>query len=130
MMTPELTALALAGLLQVAQLAIYVIAGDRQVGLKKALGPRDDHPQLTGKPARLQRAYNNHIESLILFTIAVAVVTLSDQSTQMTRSCAWVYLAARVLYVPAYAFGLAPWRSVIWTIGIAAATLMMIVALI
>jgi uncharacterized MAPEG superfamily protein len=128
-MTVELTALALAGILQLLQLLIYVIAGDRQVGLKIAMGNRDDNPELTGIPARLQRAYNNHFESLVLFTIAVVVVTLSNQSSQLTQNCAWVYLAARILYVPAYAYGLSPWRSFIWTVGIGAAALMLLATL-
>ncbi len=128
-MTTELTALALAGILQLAQLLIYVIAGDRQIGLKTAMGNRDDKPELTGIPARLQRAYNNHFESLALFTIAVVVVTLSNQSTPLTQTCAWVYLAARALYVPAYAYGLSPWRSIIWTIAIGAATIMLLATL-
>jgi uncharacterized MAPEG superfamily protein len=129
-MTTELTVLALAAILQILQLIVYVITGDRQVGLKVAMGPRDDHPELTGIPARLQRAYNNHFESLVLFTIAVIVVTLSNQSTPLTQTCAWVYLAARVLYIPAYAYGLSPWRSIIWTVGIGAVTIMLLATLI
>jgi uncharacterized MAPEG superfamily protein len=128
-MTTELTALALAGILQLAQLLIFVIAGDRQVGLKTAMGNRDDKPELIGIPARLQRAYNNHFESLVLFSIAVIVVTISNQSTPLTQTCAWVYLAARALYVPAYAYGLSPWRSIIWTIAIGAATIMLLATL-
>jgi uncharacterized MAPEG superfamily protein len=128
-MTTELTALALAGILQLLQLLIYVIAGDRQVGLKTAMGNRDDKPELTGIPARLQRAYNNHNESLVLFTVAVVVVTLSNQSGPLTQNCAWVYLAARILYVPAYAYGLTPWRSIIWTVGIGAAAIMLLATL-
>ncbi len=128
-MTPELTALALAGILQLLQLMIYVIAGDRQIGLKTAMGNRDDKPELTGIPARLQRAYNNHFESLALFTIAVIVITLSNQSSPLTQCCAWIYLAARILYIPAYIFGLSPWRSVIWTVGIGAAALMLLATL-
>ena len=68
---------------------------------------------LTG---RLQRALNNHFESLILFTIAVVVVTLGNQSTPTTQNAAYTYLVARILYVPAYALGWKPWRSAIWAI--------------
>ena len=70
---------------------------------------------------------NNHFEGLILFTLAVVVVTLGDQSTQITQFAAWTYLAARILYIPAYAFGWRPWRSAIWSVGFFA-TLTMIVA--
>ena len=47
-----------------------------------------------------------------------------------TAACAWTYLIARILYVPAYAFGLVPWRSLIWMVGFGATTLMLLAALI
>lgn len=128
-MPPELTALTLAALLQVLQFAAYSIAAQRQVGVKVALGPRDTLPQLTGTAGRLQRAMNNHFEGLILFTIACMVITLSEQSTSLTAACAYAYLAARIAYVPAYVFGLTPWRSVIWAVGFAATVLMLLAAL-
>jgi uncharacterized MAPEG superfamily protein len=67
---------------------------------------------------------------LILFTIATVVVTLGNQSTGFTAACAWVYLAARCLYIPAYAFGWRPWRSAIWGIGFFATVAMIVAALI
>ena len=129
-MPTELTVLALAGLLQLLQFCAYSVAANRQVGLRVALGPRDTKPELTGTAGRLQRALNNHFEGLILFTLAVVVVTLADESSPVTRASAWVYLAARTAYVPAYAFGLSPWRSVIWSVGLLATATMLIAALI
>lgn len=128
-MTPELTALTLAALLQVLQFAAYSVTANLQVGTKTALGPRDKQIHLTGTAGRLQRAMTNHFEGLILFTIACAVIALTDQSTALTRICAWTYLAARVLYVPAYAFGLTPWRSLIWFVGFLATVTMLLAAL-
>lgn len=129
-MTPELTALVLAALLQVLQFCAYSVAGNLEVGTKTALGPRDKPIQLTGIAGRLQRAMNNHFEGLILFSIAVFVITLSDQSSKTTATCAYVYLIARVFYVPAYVFGLSPWRSVIWFAGLGATVVMLCAALI
>ncbi|SNT72653.1 Uncharacterized conserved protein, MAPEG superfamily [Paracoccus seriniphilus] len=129
MMSPELTVLALAGLLQTAQFAAYSVAANRQIGTRIAMGPRDDAPSLTGYAGRLQRALNNHFEGLILFTLAVVVVTLGDKGSGMTAALAWIYLISRVIYVPAYAFGWVPWRSVIWGIGFAATNLMILAAL-
>jgi len=129
-MTPELYILTLAALLQVVQFALYSIAANLQIGPKTAMGPRDQKIELTGLAGRLQRAMNNHFEGLILFTIAVVVVTLSNQSTPTTQLCAHTYLIARLLYVPAYAQGLTPWRSVIWIIGFAATVIMLIAALV
>ena len=136
-MTPELTALALAGLLQGIQFALMSIPANRELGPAKTASPRDRarlggslEDQLSEKTARLYRALNNHFEGLILFTLAVVVVTLGDQSTAFTATCAYAYLAARVLYIPAYYFGLAPWRSLIWFVGFLTTMFMIIAALI
>ena len=135
-MTPELTALALAGLLQVVQYVLMAVPANLELGPGKTLSPRD--PDRMGKPlidqvsprtGRLIRALNNHFEGLILFTLAVVVVTLGQQSSPLTAACAWTYLAARVLYVPAYAFGLTPWRSLIWAAGFLATVTMLVAAL-
>ena len=131
-MTSELTALALAGLLQVAQFALFAIPANLQLGTGYTSSPRDRPPsrQLSLRTARLQRALTNHFEGLILFTLAVVVVTLGNQSTAVTQYAAYIYLAARVLYVPAYAFGLRPWRSAIWAVGFFATLTMIVAALI
>ena len=132
-MTAELTALALAGLLQVGQYALFAIPANVQLGTGYTSSPRDRPPsrQLSLRTARLQRALTNHFEGLILFTLAVVVVvTLGNQSTAVTQYAAYIYLAARVLYVPAYAFGLRPWRSAIWAVGFFATLTMIVAALI
>lgn len=129
-MTPELTALTLAALLQVGQICFYSVVGRAQVGSKTALKPRDEPIELTGMAGRVYRAMNNHFEGLILFGIACVVVTVSEQSTGFTAACAFAYLAARILYIPAYVFGWVPWRSVIWSIGLLATTFMLLAALV
>jgi uncharacterized MAPEG superfamily protein len=128
-MTPELTALALAGLLQAALYFAYTIAGQRQVGSRAALGKRDAPLELTGKTARIQRTLNNQLEGLILFTLAVVVVTMSAQSTALTAACAYTFVAARVLYVFCYVYGLTPWRSYVWLVSIVASVTMIVAAL-
>lgn len=130
-MTPELTALALAALLQATQFALFAIPANMELGTGYTSSARDRPPsrELSVRTGRLQRAMNNHFEGLILFTIAVVVVTLGNQSTGFTAACAWVYLTARILYVPAYAFGWHPWRSAIWALGFFATLAMIIAAL-
>lgn len=128
-MTPELTALALAGLLQAVQFTVFAIPANIELGTGYTSSARDRPPsrQMSIVTGRLQRALNNHFEALILFTLAVVVVTLGNQSTAITQYAGWTYLGARVLYIPAYAFGWRPWRSAIWGVGFFA-TLTMIVA--
>ena len=129
-MTPELTILTYAGLLQVAQLALTVLFGDAQTGIKYGASARDTPKPLTGIAGRFDRALNNHYAALALFTIAVLVVTLGNQSTPLTVTCAWTYLFARIAYVPAYIFGIAYVRSIFWTIATATTLTMLISALI
>ncbi|MEI4263024.1 MAPEG family protein [Roseovarius sp. D0-M9] len=136
-MTPELTVLTLAALLQVVQFLLMAIPVNLELGTAKTMSPRDPDrmggpmvEQVKPKTARLVRALNNHFEGLILFGIACTVITVSGQSSALTATCAWIYLAARIAYVPAYYFGLVPWRSLIWAIGFGATTLMLVAALI
>ncbi|QYX56684.1 MAPEG family protein [Roseovarius sp. SCSIO 43702] len=135
-MTPELTALTLAALLQVVQFVLMAVPANLELGPGKTLSPRD--PDRMEKPmaeqvsrgtSRLFRALNNHFEGLILFSIACVVISVTNQSTPFTTTCAFAYLAARVLYVPAYYFGWVPWRSLIWAIGFLATTFMLLAAL-
>lgn len=131
-MTAELTALTLAALLQMVQFLLFAVPANRELGPRYTAGPRDTPPKrsLSPRTARLQRALNNHFEGLILFGIAATVITVSGQSTALTAACAWAYLAARLLYVPAYAFGWTPWRSAIWGVGWAATLIMLVAALV
>ncbi|WFE73344.1 MAPEG family protein [Roseinatronobacter sp. S2] len=130
-MTPELTVLTLAALLQMAQYILFAVPANRELGTRYTGGSRDFAPPkpLSKRTARLQRALDNHFEGLIIFAIAVIVVTFTKITTPFTAACAFIYLAARILYIPAYAFGLNPWRSLIWGIGWAATLLMLIAAL-
>jgi len=136
-MTPELTALTLAALLQVFQIALMAVPANLELKPGLTLGPRDRdrmggdlQDQVSKRTARLYRAMNNHFEGLILFAIACVVVTLADQSSPLTTACAFAYLGARVLYIPAYAFGWVPWRSLIWSVGYLATSAMLVAALI
>ncbi|UWR30830.1 MAPEG family protein [Sulfitobacter sp. W002] len=131
-MSAELTVLTLAALLQGLQFVLYAVPANREIGPGYTMSARDREPsrKLSDRTARLGRALDNHFEGLILFGIAVGVVQMSAQNTAFTAACAWVYLIARVLYVPAYALGLRPHRSLIWVIGFAATMLMLLAALI
>jgi uncharacterized MAPEG superfamily protein len=131
-MTPELQVLAYAGLLQGVQYVLMSVSANLDLGPGKTMSARDVHrlgrplAELLGvRAGRLYRAFTNHFEGLILFTLAVVVVTLSDRATGFSAACAWVYLGARILYVPAYFFGLSPWRSIIWFVGFLATMAML-----
>ena len=131
-MSHELTALALAGLLQCVQFLLVAIPANRQLGPKITMGTRDDGPleaKVSPQLARLSRALDNHFDALILFAIAVLVTVLQDKQTLLSAICAWVYLGARILYIPAYYYGWVPGRSRVWATGWMATVFMLGAAL-
>ncbi len=131
-MTPELTALTLAALLQVIQFALYAIPANMELTPGYTMSARDREPSraLSERTARLGRAFDNHFQGLILFAIAAIVIHTTGQSGTFTALCAWVYLIARIAYIPAYAYGWTPARSFIWFAGFLATFFMLLAALI
>lgn len=130
-MTPELLALTLATLLLIAQLLHVALLANLEIGSRWLAGPRDGDPgrALSPRAARLKRAYENHREWIVPFAIAVLVVELSGAGSALTAGCAFAYLAARILYVPAYAFGWSPGRSIVWAVGFVATVILLLAAL-
>lgn len=127
-MPVELKVLGYAGLLQLVQFIAMAIPVNLQLGVAYTGGNRDEQKQATGIPGRLKRALDNHFEGLILFTIAVLVVVLGNAGSELTEKCAWAYLWARILYVPAYASGVYLVRSLIWSVGFVATAVMLVAA--
>ncbi len=120
-------------ILQAVQIGLAGTAMNRDVGPDYNAGPRDTPPELSRDlspmTGRLRRAVNNHFEALAFFTIAVVLVQFTQSNSGLTAACAWLYLLARILYVPAYAFGWSPWRSIIFGVGFLASFVMIVTAL-
>lgn len=129
-MTPALTALACALLVQIATVGIMASVANRELGHKVTTGPRDGAlPPMSPRLGRLRRACTNGFEGLALFAPAVLILTLAQISTPLTTLAAWTYVAARLAYLPAYAYGWTPWRSVIWFVGLCATLVLLLSAL-
>lgn len=130
-MPAELQVLGWAVVLAVVQLLLFAVPANLEIGSTYLAGPRDEVRELQpGPTARLRRAFLNHIEGLVLFTAVVVVVVLGQASTTGTAVAAWIYLAARIAYVPLYAWGVPWWRSVVWGVGMVATLYMLLSALI
>jgi uncharacterized MAPEG superfamily protein len=128
-MATELQVLGYAALLQFVQFVLMAVPVNLQLGVSYTAGARDEQREPSGLAGRLFRAMNNHFEALLLFTIAVLVVVLGNASTPLTEQAAWVYLIARILYIPAYAAGVFLLRSIIFGVGFLATLVMLLVAL-
>ncbi|MEM8878548.1 MAG: MAPEG family protein [Pseudomonadota bacterium] len=117
-MTPDLVALLCAVLLAAVQLALYAVPGNLDLGVKYTAGPRDEPPDgLSVTTKRIKRAYENHLETLPWFAIAVLVAHMTGQADGVTAAASWTYLAGRVMYIPLYVFGVPFLRSAVWAVA-------------
>ena len=120
-MTAALTALGWAIVLALVQVFLHAGARNKETGLDYNAGPRDE-PGPPKRPitGRLERARNNLLETLPLFGFAVLVAWAAHRETHAVDIAAWVFLAARVIYVPLYALGVPKVRSLVWGVALIA----------
>lgn len=114
---PELGLLAVAILIGIINLAWAAIAARRQQNLKWARGPRDEAMPISGRAARLDRAFRNFMETFPFFA---AAVLLGAGTTTLRDVSVWgahLYVWARLLYVPLYAYG-SPFRTPVWFVSL------------
>ncbi|MEO1207351.1 MAG: MAPEG family protein [Pseudomonadota bacterium] len=117
-MATELVQLLLAVLLAFAHFAVYGVVANIQLGVTYTAGPRDEPPKgLSTNAHRLKRSYENYLETLPWFAIAVVVANLSGKADQTVHAYAWIYLAARIIYVPAYIVDIPYTRSAVWSVA-------------
>lgn len=128
-MSFEIEVLAWAGLLAVVQLIALSVAANTLMSSHYLAGPRDEAPRMPPLVGRLDRAFRNHLEGLVMFAVAALAVHLDEASDTLTQNCALAYLIARVAYVPTYALGIRYLRSAVWMVGFAATAIMLISAL-
>ena len=119
-MTPELTMLACTLVLALLQILLPALLRTLETGPQYTMGARDSAGPPVGKvTGRLQRAQANLFETLPLFAAAVLIAHVTAQESALTLYGAALYLAARVLYLPLYAFGVPVVRTLVWCVSIA-----------
>lgn len=110
----ELQMLAAAVLIGIVHLLWAAVAAQPQRGLKWNAGPRDEPVVLTGVAGRLERAFANFRETFPFFAALVLVDYLGGRLGELTSVGALIYVAARAVYIPLYAFGVPYVRSLTW----------------
>jgi uncharacterized MAPEG superfamily protein len=114
-MTTEIIVLAWGCLLALVHIFAAVHVRTRQYGSKWNVGARDEAlPPPTPVVGRLARAQANFFETFPLMIAAVAIVTLAHLADRWTAIGAWLWLGARVAYLPLYALGVPYLRSLAW----------------
>lgn len=119
-MTTELMILGWTLVLALVQILLTASLRTAETGLAYNMGPRDaPAPPMRPVTARMQRAQANLFETLPLFAAAVLVAHVGGREGDLTLWGSYAYLAARVLYVPLYAFGVPLVRSLVWGVSLA-----------
>jgi uncharacterized MAPEG superfamily protein len=110
----ELQLLGAAVVLGVVHLLWAAGAARRQQGYEWAGGPRDEPRPVTGRAARLERAFANYRETFPLFAAAVLAAEVADRTGTLTLVGSAMFVAARAAYLPLYAWHLGLGRSLAW----------------
>lgn len=119
-MTTELTVLAWGCLLALVHVFAAIRAKTRQYGTKWNMSARDEEvPPLNPVAGRLARAQANFYESFPIMVAAILIVSVAHLENRWTALGALIWLGARLLYLPLYAFGVPIARSLAWTAGLA-----------
>jgi len=118
MMPVELKILALGALL----LFVYIFTATRfktaQYGRDWNVSARDQElPPPNPVAGRTIRAQANFLETFPIAIIALLGVVVAGRTSQWTALGGWVWLGARLVYLPLYAAGVPVVRTVVWTIG-------------
>lgn len=127
-MTIELTLLAWAVVLGL----VHAIATGQfttaQHGLAYGMSPRDEPKSVTGVGGRVERAFNNYLQTFAFFAAAVLIAHAVGVHSWLTVYGAWLYLVARIVYVGLYAAGIPVLRTLAFLASVLG-TVMILVAL-
>lgn len=129
MLSSELSILLIYGLITAIVLGLKTTGMVATMDMGYLLSSRDEKRTLEGMLGRMDRALSNSVVALTLIAPPILALTLRDQSSSNSLLAAQVFLAARVVYVPAYVFGIRGLRTLVWTIGFLATVVLYFAAL-
>ena len=117
-MTTELTVLAWGCVLALLHIFAAAQAKTRQYGSKWNVGARDEElPPPNPVVGRLMRAQANFQETFPIAIIALFGVVIAGRTSNLTALGGWIWLGARIVYLPLYASGVRGIRTAVWTIS-------------
>ncbi|MFK4823842.1 MAPEG family protein [Paenochrobactrum sp. BZR 588] len=113
---------------------VYILAPaafrTRETGREYNMSARDEQgPPVGLVTGRLQRAQKNFYETFPLFIAAVLIAHIADKTGTLTLTGSWLYLVARIVYLPLYAIGQGPFRSLCWVLSMLGLLLILVALL-
>ncbi len=116
--TTELTVLGWSFVLFLAHLMVQATAALKDQGAAFNAGPRDDPPPLGAVAGRARRTFDNFKETYPVFIALALGLAVTGRSGGLAAEGAWIWLGARIVYIPLYLLGVPYLRSLAW--GVAA----------
>jgi uncharacterized MAPEG superfamily protein len=117
-MPVELRIAALGALLLFVHIFVAVRYKTAQYGRKWNVGARDEalppESPMTGRTARAQA---NFAETFPIAIVALLGVVIAGRTSAATALGGWIWLGARIVYLPLYLAGIPVVRTIIWTIS-------------
>jgi uncharacterized MAPEG superfamily protein len=118
-MTVELSVLAWGCVLAIVHIFVAVRFKTRQYGSKWNMGARDEElPPPSPIVGRLARAQANFFETFPIAAAAILIVVLASLNDLWTSVGAMLWLAARIVYLPLYAFGVPVVRTLAFLVSV------------
>jgi uncharacterized MAPEG superfamily protein len=125
-MAVELVCLVWSVVLGLAHILIAGQARTKELGSKWNASARDGaEPKLGAVTNRLFRAQANFFETFPLFAVLILITAVTQLYSVYSQVGAILYIIARVIYLPLYAFGIPYIRSVVWLISLFGITLVL-----
>ena len=91
----------------------------RQYGRAWNVGARDEElPPPNAMTGRTARAQANFAETFPIAIVALLGVVLAERTSDLTALGAWIWLGARIAYLPLYMSGVKVVRTIVYTISI------------
>jgi uncharacterized MAPEG superfamily protein len=117
-MAVELKIAALGALLLFVYVFVAVRYKTAQYGRAWNVGARDEAlPPPNPVTGRLIRAQANFLETFPIAIVALLGVVIAGRTSQWTALGGWIWLGARVVYLPLYWAGIKVVRTLVWTIS-------------
>lgn len=125
-MTSELIVLAWGCILALVHIFAAVRVKTRQYGTQWNMGARDGElPPAQPIVGRLARAQANFFETFPIFAAAALIVAVAGLGDRWTAIGAWLWLGARIVYLPLYAFGVPVVRTIVFLVSVAGIALVL-----
>ena len=118
-MAVELRIAAFGAILLLVHIFAAVRFKTRQYGTQWNVGARDEAlPPLDPVAARLARAQANFQETFPIAVVALLGVVIAGRTSEWTALGGWIWLGARIIYLPLYGYGVPVVRTATFVVSL------------